>query len=164
MPLIVEDGTGVSGANSYVTVAAFRAWMLERGSSQPASTLDGDTVCEQLLVKATDWLQTKLWAGASWTSSQGLAFPRVAYDANGLAYAAPVPMAIVGAQLLLADAAQAGPLVGAVRVAKFDKVKADAVFVTFSNPEGRSRMFVHAAVEALIQPFIRATPFATVRA
>lgn len=54
MALIVEDGTGVAGANSYTTVVAARAYALARGVT--LSAVDSDV--EVLLIKAMDYIES----------------------------------------------------------------------------------------------------------
>jgi hypothetical protein len=53
--LVVEDGTGVDGANSYVEVEEVRAYAALRGLVLP--TLD--TQLEPLVVRAMDYLESK---------------------------------------------------------------------------------------------------------
>jgi hypothetical protein len=55
MALTVEDGTGVAGANSYVTVAEARAYAADRGLTLPVADAD----VEKLLVKAADYIETE---------------------------------------------------------------------------------------------------------
>lgn len=52
--LTIEDGTGVSGANSYATVAEARAYATARGLTFPAD----DSDVESALVMACDKLET----------------------------------------------------------------------------------------------------------
>lgn len=54
MALIIEDGTVISDANSYVTVAEVRAYALARGIT--LSTTDSDV--EVYLIKAGDYLNS----------------------------------------------------------------------------------------------------------
>lgn len=74
MTLIIEDGTGVSGANSYASVAEARAYASARGLTLPAT----DGAVEVLLVQACDMLQSlePRYKGARVTDTQELAWPR----------------------------------------------------------------------------------------
>lgn len=71
MALIIEDGTGVAGANSYVTVAEFEAYALERGV-----TLTGTPTSEQLLIRAMDYLESLSYIGEIASMGQALQWPR----------------------------------------------------------------------------------------
>lgn len=75
MALIIEDGTNVSGANSYVTVDEVRAFATLRGiTSLPAN--DGDV--EPLVIKAMDYVEKhrNLFRGRKSNSDQPLQWPR----------------------------------------------------------------------------------------
>lgn len=76
MALVVEDGSEVAGANSYVTLVEARAF-LDARALLPSATVD-DTALTLLLVKATDYLQSKQskFKGTRVTSTQPLAWPR----------------------------------------------------------------------------------------
>lgn len=56
MAFIVEDGSGKKGATSYGTVAAFEAYMTDRGIDISAWTNEDKQAC---LVKATDYIDTR---------------------------------------------------------------------------------------------------------
>lgn len=74
MALIVEDGTGVAGAEAYATVAAYKAHCDGRGI-----TYGTDSVIEQCLRKGCDYI-TAVWGqsfkGVRVDGSQALDFPR----------------------------------------------------------------------------------------
>lgn len=86
MAFTVEDGTGVAGANAYITLAYANAYHTERGNAGWTGT---DTVKQQAIVRATDYVETR-W-GPSFRgipefpdTPQGLSFPRLhIYDAYG---------------------------------------------------------------------------------
>jgi len=78
MTLIVEDGTGKSNANSFVSVADASAYHTARGNSAWAA-LASDTIREQALIRATDYMEQAYrnrWAGYRVTSTQSLSWPR----------------------------------------------------------------------------------------
>lgn len=70
MTLIVEDGTNVTGANSYVSVADLTSFVAARGI-----TLSGDP--EELLTQAMDYIETLQFQGTKLLFTQGLQWPRV---------------------------------------------------------------------------------------
>jgi hypothetical protein len=69
MAIVVEDGTIVTGANSYVTTAELTTYATARGV-----TISGDE--EQLLIKAMDYLETLDFIGMKSTANQALQWPR----------------------------------------------------------------------------------------
>ena len=77
MGLILEDGSGIATANSYVTADEFKAFHVDRGNTLLAEA-DDDQI-EAALVKGSDYLQQKfrlLWNGARATEQQRLDWPR----------------------------------------------------------------------------------------
>ena len=74
MSLIIEDGTIVAGAESFVTVAEARDWAAKRGVTLSAT----DSVVEVLLRKAADFLQSiePQYKGYRVDTTQVLAWPR----------------------------------------------------------------------------------------
>ena len=58
MSLVIEDGSGLSTATSYVTVAEARAYALARGVTLAAAGDTGDATIEVWLIKAEDYLET----------------------------------------------------------------------------------------------------------
>lgn len=80
MPLVVEDGTARTDADSYASLDYAANYHAARGNSAWAA-LAVDEVREQLLRKATDYMlqaYRELWAGTRVSSTQALDWPR--YD------------------------------------------------------------------------------------
>lgn len=84
--LIVETGTGLADAESYLTVADFKGYCDKRGLSYDGQS---DTVIEQKLRIATGYIDTvKRYKGQRLLSEQALEFPRANLtDWGGLAVA-----------------------------------------------------------------------------
>jgi hypothetical protein len=80
MAIIVEDGTGVVGANSYVSVAELEAFAAARGI-----TIVGDP--ETLLIRAMDYIETLDYCGRKLNSVQSLQWPRYGVWVDGYPYA-----------------------------------------------------------------------------
>lgn len=77
MALIVENGTGLIDANSYITVAYADTYHSNRGNAAWATLTT--TVKEQLLIKSTDYIEQVYrlrWLGYRHTEDQALSFPR----------------------------------------------------------------------------------------
>lgn len=132
--IIVEDGSLISGANSYISVANFQTYASDRGI-----TITGTE--EDLLIQAMDVLNGYNYLGYRYTEDQALPWPRGGvvkheiyyYDTN------EIPQILIDAQCEIALAIDAGynPLAVITRDKK--KVKAGSVEVeymdgTVSNP------------------------------
>lgn len=72
MAIIVEDGSIVTGANSYVSEAELTAFASARNI-----TLSGDYTTEQLLIIASDYIESLNYKGMKVRSDQPLQWPRV---------------------------------------------------------------------------------------
>ena len=83
MAFTVEDGTGVSGANAYVTVAEAEAYFTDRAITWTAATTGAK---ESQIVIATTYVDNKYsWPGSRIDRTQGLQWPREdATDREGL--------------------------------------------------------------------------------
>jgi len=76
MAFVAEDGTGLSNANSLVSVSDFDAYCTDRGHS---TILALDVSAKQiLLIQATDYIRTRFkYRGSVYNREQRLPFPRV---------------------------------------------------------------------------------------
>ncbi len=77
--IIIEDGTIVSGANSYVTVDELETYADDRGI-----TLTGDP--EQLLIQAMDFLESLNYIGIKKDKDQDLQWPRCGVYIDGYCF------------------------------------------------------------------------------
>lgn len=71
MALIVEDGTLVSGANSYVSADDFIAWADSRGIEYPSYPQ-----IEQKILRAMDYIESLVFVGEKHEETQPLQWPR----------------------------------------------------------------------------------------
>jgi hypothetical protein len=78
---IVENGTNVAGANSYVTLAYFNTYCTVHGDDISALS---DEAKKVLIIKGTEFVDNFfLWKGSRKYTSQPMAFPRNGiYDRN----------------------------------------------------------------------------------
>ena len=79
--MVVEDGTGLSNADSFVSVAYADTYFSTRGVTAWASL----TNKEALLIKATDYIEavySESWKGVTLNDTQSLSFPRIIDDAT----------------------------------------------------------------------------------
>lgn len=116
MALTKEDGSIVSGADTYANVDDLRAYATKRGATVPAD----DDDCEVLLISAMDWLaaQSERWKGTKVQWDQPLDWPRYCVVIGG--YELPsdeIPADIVKAQCQLAIDSQTIDLQPSVDVA-----------------------------------------------
>lgn len=72
MALIIEDGSIVTNANSYITLAEARSFALDRGVTLSTD----DDVLSALIFKAMDFLESKKYQGAKVNTNQSLSWPR----------------------------------------------------------------------------------------
>lgn len=75
MALVVEDGTGLSNANGYISLALFRSYHDDRGNDHTSLT---DTQIGQYIVLGADYIESQgPFLGRPISSGQSLSFPRV---------------------------------------------------------------------------------------
>lgn len=85
MAFLLEDGTGLAGANAYTSVAAVLTYLTDRGreTENSWSTLTSAQQ-EEYIVRATDYIEkvfNQRWKGWMNSNTQGLTWPR--YNALG---------------------------------------------------------------------------------
>jgi hypothetical protein len=103
--IVVEDGTVVAGANSYLSLAAVRAFALARGVTLSAT----DATVEVQLIKAKDYIEARdaYFVGRRVSEDQVLCWPRYAPSVRS----DQVPAKIKDAQGFLVMADFAGVVV-----------------------------------------------------
>lgn len=160
MALVVEDGTGVEGANSYLTVAELRAFAGDRGLTLPT-----DSEVEKLLVKATDYLELKSYIGDRASDNQGLSWPRTQTTNPYWQYTGIIPTKLKTAQSLLAVEAMNGELSQATRPNEYVQTKIDVLYIKYAKDDDRSAGLRYRAVDDLLASLVTTSrPFQTVRA
>lgn len=111
MALVVEDGTGKSNANSYLSVADADTYQTNRNNTTWTALSTANK--EVALIKATDWIEASFkprWLGYRINNSMALSWPRydvVDYDGYVIA-ADAVPQVIKDVTAIMAyEASQA---------------------------------------------------------
>lgn len=94
MALVVEDGSVVAGANTYVTLAEFKAWADDRGI-----TYGTDDAVTQSIYRAMDYLERLQFIGNKANENQPLQWPRTealidGYYADATEIPTPVKLAL----------------------------------------------------------------------
>lgn len=72
MALVVENGSVVAGANSYVSLAEYREWANARG----ISSSDSDAILERQVLRAMDYFEQLNFIGNKANENQPLQWPR----------------------------------------------------------------------------------------
>jgi hypothetical protein len=160
MALIVENGTGLIDANSYITVAYADTYHSNRGNSAWATLTT--TVKEQLLVKSTDYIEQVYrlrWLGYRHTEEQALSFPRDEVPRRDFTYLNQfsfypndvVPNEIKNACAELALKANNAELAPDIeRIAKREKVASLEVEYDVNSPA----YVIYRAIDNLVAPFL----------
>lgn len=113
MSLIVEDGTGLATAQSYISVADAATYLAAKGDTTWAAATDASR--EAALVRATAYLDGaygQRWPGSRSLSTQALDWPRsYAWDRDGYGLTG-VPQAVKNAtcEAAVLELAEAGVL------------------------------------------------------
>lgn len=97
--LIVEDGSIVSGANTYVTVAEFTQFCSDRNININNSRGDES----ELLIQAMDYFEQQPFKGIKFIETQPLQFPRSDFYLDGyLTDSDAIPQLVKDAQITIA--------------------------------------------------------------
>ena len=152
MTITVEDGSIISGANSYVSLAEARAYATARAKALPTD----DTALSALLITSIDYLegQRARYQGSKVSAEQELQFPREGVYIDGIELAPTViPSILKQAQIRLAMEANAGVTLMPTRSGGFVKKEEVGPIVTeYSEKVGVSVEPEITAVEALLAP------------
>jgi hypothetical protein len=165
MTLIIETGAGVAGANSYASVAAFRAAAALRGDTLP----DDDTKCEALLIRALQKRMRGLdYRGQAVDRDQPLDFPRTGVVIDGFGYASSqIPHYLPAAQIEYALAEQTTDLAPVIPANQAGPVVTETVgpLTTVFAPYGGTGSTARVpAADRLLSKLLRHTGISVVRA
>ena len=156
MALEVEDGTGKATAESFISVTDASTYHTARGNAAWAA-LASDTVREQCLRKATDYMEQvyrSRWQGCRVSETQALSWPRYNVEVEGYAIDSDiVPTEIKNACAELALRASAADLnpdltQGVAR----EKVGQIEVEYDKASPQFTR----YRAIDALLSPYLKA--------
>lgn len=153
MPLIPEDGTNVTGANSYGDLDGYKAYASARGLVIDAD----DTVLEQEMIAAMDFIEAQepRFKGSRYYVDQALSFPRSPMDYNGVNVAGEIPLQLQAAQYRLAyDASLTddGQLLATGESSLVTKEKIGPVEVEYSEKGSLNPAPSYKAAMALLTP------------
>ena len=145
--MVVEDGTGLSNADSFVSVAYADTYFTTRGVSAWASL----TNKEALLIKATDYIEavySEAWKGVTLNDTQSLSFPRIIDDAT------VYPDRLLKAVCELALKANDGDLLVDVEQRTIEE-KVDVITVKYAEYSDQKTQY--SMVYGLISPYLLST-------
>jgi len=156
MALVIEDGSGVTGANSYISVTDAKAYAAARGLT--IGTVDA--AIEILLTKALDYIEAlrDQFQGVKVSSTQALQWPRTGVQVDGYDVAEDeIPAILPQAQARLAVDAYTLDLmpVGDGRAVVMERVEG-AVQVQYEPGGNTNAQPSFTAAEALLDPLLRA--------
>lgn len=155
MALVVEDGTGVVGAESYLSVEDARAILAKRGQALPTD----DAEAEPLLIRAMDYIESlePRFKGSRTSTTQALAWPRSGVIVNGAALGSDViPSQLKQAQARLAFDAQTLDLMPTSSGRAVKRQKVDVIETEYMDGESAVAQPQLTAAMAFLEPLFDA--------
>lgn len=156
--IIVEDGSLVNGANSYVNLATARQFALNRGKSLPAS----DDEANAALIRAMDYIEAKRrqFKGVKVSPTQSLQWPRKCVDIDGEDFPEnAIPIELKNAQCQLALEAATIDLMPTSSGAFVIREKTGPIETEYSETISTSGSPNMPAVEAFLAPLLSVGSF-----
>lgn len=157
MTIIVEDGSIVANANSYVSLSDARAYATQRGESLPTN----DAELEALLIIAKDFLESyrNKYQGNKVSSSQSLQWPRHPVYIDGFLIDNDlIPAELIAAQCQLAIDQNNGIDIEPTKEGGFViKEKVGPLETDYSERVGTSTTPTLTAVDRLLEPLLKTT-------
>ena len=160
MAIVVENGTVVSGANSYVTEAELATYAADRGV-----TISG--TASVLLIQAMDYLESLNYIGIKYSEDQPLQWPRDEVYIDGYYIErTTIPNELKNGQLAAALAIDAGnnPLSTVDRATKREKVDVIEVEYMDNAPAEAVVRTINAAMRKLLASSTGGSSFKVYRA
>ena len=140
MPLVVEDGTIIANANSYISLADARAFLQSIGYDLDAT----DSVAESQLLKSMQAIEGMNFNGYRVGSAQSLGFPRVGIAIDGIAYESTnIPAQLPQAQSLLAYAVHNGDDFTATKEAAIVREKIDVLETEYKPSTAKTGVSIY---------------------
>lgn len=152
MAFVVEDGSGLSNANSYASVAEADAYADDRNltawHSNPAHK-------EEALIRATDYIEAvyrQAWLGYRASQTQGLSWPRTNVEVDLYPVAANiVPKEVKYATIEMAIRAEAETLLPD-QTQRVKREKVDVLEIEYADGSDATKRFPF--VSQLLSPYI----------
>ncbi len=146
MTITVEDGSIVTGANSYVSAADLTAFAVARGITLVTSTA-------VLIPKSMDYIESLLYIGSKSEATQPLHWPRINVYIDGFLFDSDdIPQQLIDGQCQAAIAIDQGndPLQDLPRTAIRKKVgEIEVEYSTSSSPVSINRKIINTLYKLL---------------
>jgi hypothetical protein len=128
MALVVEDGSGVPGANTYVSEAVYQAYLADRG-------LPASVGAEGFLRRSMDVIEAIEWCGRRADDNQDTSWPRISLTHPGVRNIQPdeIPVEVISAQCALTAEIEAGNDPGAYQGRTVKREKVDVLEVEYMD-------------------------------
>lgn len=156
MAIVVEDGTGKSTAESYISVADASTYHTARGNTAWAA-LTTDALREAALRKATDYMRQAYrsrWQGYKVNEDQALDWPRYGVEVEGYAVDSDiVPTEVKNACAELALKASAAELNPDLTQGVLSE-QVGSIQVTYDKASPQFTRY--RAIDAIIAPYLKA--------
>lgn len=157
MALVIEDGSEVSTANSYVTVAEIRTYATTRGVTTIPAV---DAEVEVLAIKSMDYLESlrSQYVGSKAGEDQPLSWPREDVYIDGYYFASDdIPQELKDAQCQLSIEAVTEELQPNRGGRTIVKEKVDVIEVEYAARGAVSDYTQFAKVDSLLEPLLTFT-------
>lgn len=154
MALVIEDGSLVAGANSFVTVAEVRAFAEVRASTLPVADGDVEAAC----IRAMDYINAfrDKFKGIKVAASQALQWPRVGASVDGFELAqTEIPGVLKDAQCQLAVDAAALDLQPSGDGREVIREKVDVLETEYRPGAGGNPQPALTKARAMLEPLLR---------
>jgi len=160
MTIIVEDGSIVTDANSYVSVADLEEFALARNITLPAT----DPEKEALLIAAMDYLEAQRYKGNKYSRDQELQWPRSGVVIDGFTVGTDeIPTDLKKAELQLAVEAINTSLqpnvIPSAKGAVIQETVEGAVSVSYAEPVSPGAQPVFTKVDAYLSDLLASFGF-----
>lgn len=162
MALVIENGSLVAGATSYVSVAEARAYAAARASTFPADDTEGNAAAEVALIVAMDYLESLRadFKGRKVNpATQALQWPRQGVEIDGWDVSiSTIPNELKFAQIQLAtEAANGTDLMPTGDGREVIREKVDVLETEYRPGAGGAPQPVLVKVQALLAPLLAAS-------
>ena len=155
MALIIEDGSVVADANSFVTDAELTAYALSRLATLPATEAERNA----LLILAMDFIFSKedIMKGCRVSADQDLPYPRQYVCFNGFEISkTTIPSLLKQAQMEAAIASNTVSLLPTESTQNVQSTKVDVLEISYFSGGSISSVNLQ-AVDAKLKPLLKAT-------
>lgn len=164
MTIIVEDGSIVAGANSYVSLADARALLVQYGLNLNAD----DSIAETQLLQGAKYVDSfrDCFQGTKVEATQPMQWPRVGVYIDGFLFPSDaIPQEVINAQCFAANAVEQGIDLWQIsdgRITTLERVEG-AVTVEYSDSSAANGFQSIGRVDDELAPLCGGSGFGTMR-